>query len=181
MQSQSAPPEACAAPPAAPPSQFVNPKAAIDSGAVAVSQVAAAAATRPSPASLAGTQQRQALQAAAAVATEAAADVLSEEEQWGERLGEELERLSDGGEEADALRQDMRDEVLPQGALVVTVDGKTALPADSPAKGAGGCAWRGGFACHRPCMLIAADAPVWHTHVAALHASACARALVAAA
>lgn len=133
--------EAGAAPPAAPPSQFTSPEAAIDSGAVAVSRQAAAAASTPAtPAALADAQQRQALQAAAAVATEAAAEVLSAEGGEVEQLVDEEEHR-EAGEGDAALEQDIRGEVhLPAGeeGLVVTRDGKTALPPTSPAKGAGG-------------------------------------------
>lgn len=100
--------EAGAAPPAAPPSQFTSPEAAIDSGAVAVSRQAAAAASTPATPAALADAQQR-------QALQAAAAVATEAA---------AEVLSAEGGEVEQL--------------VVTRDGKTALPPTSPAKGAGG-------------------------------------------
>lgn len=133
------PTEAAAAPPAAPLPQYISPADAVASGAEAASRRAAAAAGAPtSVASLAEAEQRHALAAAAAVAMESTAEVLSTE---GDEEGSMLDaaEIAVGGEEEQALAADIRAEVLPPGnqALVVTRAGETALPATSPARGAG--------------------------------------------
>ncbi|KAL4857570.1 hypothetical protein ACK3TF_002420 [Chlorella vulgaris] len=133
-----------AAPPAAPAGQFTSPQAALASGAVAVSQLAAAQAS--SPASLTATaeaQQRHDLASAAAVAVESAAEVLSDgnggEEAAGQSMLEEQEAEM-AGEEREAMQQELRAEAAStaedEPAVVVEQDGTTALPALAVVKGA---------------------------------------------
>lgn len=134
---------AAAAPPAAPPDQFTSPGAALGSGAVAASKAAAARALAPAPPLLPTeiqqqVQQRQALAGAAAVAHEAAVEVL-----LAKGVEEEVEPAEgELGEEGQIMRQEMSEEAADAaaaaaGPIVVTPAGETALAPEAPAKGAG--------------------------------------------
>ncbi|PRW20217.1 hypothetical protein C2E21_9130 [Chlorella sorokiniana] len=126
-----------AAPPAAPPGQFTSPGAALDSGAVLISEAVAAAARRPpqpSPDRIQQVHQRESLAEAAAVAHEAAADVLPPEDQSPD------ESMEPGEQEAQ-LMQEIREEAEEAAAaaaapVVLTYSGETALAPEVPAKGA---------------------------------------------
>lgn len=132
--------EAQLAPPQAPATQFSRPLDALDSGAVAASARAAAQARVPSPADIGALEQREALSSAAAVAHEAAAEVLHAD--GGEEAGEE-EGLA--GQEGRLLQEEMRIEAAeaaaePAEPVVVTSSGEIALAPEAPAKGAGALA-----------------------------------------
>ncbi|KAL4420750.1 hypothetical protein ABPG75_010406 [Micractinium tetrahymenae] len=137
-----APAEAAPAPPAAPPEQFEHPQEALASGAVASSQRAAAAARAAPPLqpSASDAAQRRALQEAAAVATIAAAEVLSEGTGADDELGEVDQPAAEQSGEGAALERAERAEeaaaVTGERGVVVTPEGETAMPPTAPAKGA---------------------------------------------
>jgi hypothetical protein len=142
--------------------QFTSPGAALASGAVAASQQEAArAGALPAAAAADEAEQRHALQAAAAVAVESAAEVLSgsEGEAGSMPPGERGAELA--AEEAEAWEREMREDAGASrgapGMVVVTRGGDTALPPQSPAKGAGEPAARGGaWAPVRRCVRLPA-------------------------
>lgn len=134
-------PRKAAAPPAAPPDQYASPGAALASGAMAASVLAAARARAPAPLPSAAdvqqqVEQRQALAQAAAVAHEAAVGVLPE----GEGEGEGPE--GPPGEDDSLMQQEIEEEVAEAAAaaaapVVLTPAGEIALAPEAPAKGAG--------------------------------------------